>query len=1331
MFVKQVIQRHVWKNILHHTHLSPRQLFQLIMTDNNTHLKSKQITSRQGYLFETIVHFLVLSKCIPSIEYSDVFEGRPHNIRNVKNIIDFSNRNIHNGDNPVDMIMKIKNDLVFFSVKYKNWKKGLKPKETDVGNITFVSHDIQTPLKIALFVKDKNKIINHSYKWKKDAHKTKHSKIIHDGMLFDENDVIRGLEIFSKRFSNFHSKNILDFIEHINAEYLDSPRVNLVLKLHQKMTLLKFMHYMKKYSNHLISQKMRSGKSIEFLLFSKYTMEHCHYKKILIMTSVPSTIHDFISTLEKYIEFKNIPYTHWKHDNYPPTDFEGIMFCSSQFLKVGNTLQKKEWLRNMNTDMIILDESHYGSSNSKTKGILEISNYTKQFVYVSGTSLKTELVYPIHESCIYRWDFIDEAWMKKLCSTTKSKKNFFNDMVQKHGQIFEECWNDPTVNKNYLNCPSQVLMKYMIPQSLVANIQEYNLKYRTEYGYSCSSLLALQYSENKKTKKVQFHNQFEICKNPEGKNILIHFLKNIIHDTILKQIELLQFKSMSRQSTKENPLLFLMYLPTHTKNSNIHQLHTTLANFINNHEIYPDFQVEYSNSFENSGSEKQEYNHFIHEIMTRTKENNKKGCILLLGDQGGLGVTYHDCDVTISLDDGHNIDAQRQKYSRCMTEAEGKTIGINVDMNIQRTYNFLFHLVIEYRKMTKSAKTTEEILYYLYEQNIFLFDPQEYGHAEGFGTYKNIEIQKYFEKVSLDMVVELDTYLLNSIVTDDTLKEYIRNSFRKKHELCHLHFKELEGEQPECPVGEKLTKKIQKEENIVKEFESTLNETLELCKSFMFPLLALLSRSYHIIDFKDIFTHPHTKKIIYTILLEKQFNINEITYEYVINIMNDILDQNKDIVHKIQELYRTSSSDNIRTLIEKHFIPSSSEKKINAEISTPVSLVDEMLEKIPNEFWTSPKKVFEPCCGKGNFVLGIFDKFFKGLESYEKDERKRCKLIIEECLYYADLTYLNVFITTEILKCHVQYKCGNKEFKLIWNTNVGDSLSLNIKDKWKLEGFDAVIGNPPYNSSGNTGTGNTIWQYFVICALHNWMMGDGYLMYVHPPGWRKPNTEKGKFTDLFELMTNTNQMLYLEIHGIKDGKKMFKCGTRYDWYVIHKVKKYQKTVIVDEEQKEFELDLTEWKWLPNSNIAFITKLIENNKEKCNVIYSPSIYEHRKKWMSHIKDNEFIYPCVHSTPKIGTRYMYSKYNDKGHFGISKVIFGEAGINNVIIDMKGEYGLTNGCIGIQISDIIEGEEYKKALESKKMLNIINSCLFSSYRIDWNIFKYFKKDFWKEFV
>jgi len=412
------------------------------------------------------------------------------------------------------------------------------------------------------------------------------------------------------------------------------------------------------------------------------------------------------------------------------------------------------------------------------------------------------------------------------------------------------------------------------------------------------------------------------------------------------------------------------------------------------------------------------------------------------------------------------------------------------------------------------------------------------------------------------------------------------------------------------------------------------------------------------------------------------------------------MDSNNEIINNIREIYKTSPSNKIHQLIAKHFIPSIEEKKNNAEIPTPIILVNEMLSKISEEFWTKPNKVFEPCYGKGNFVMKIFEKFYNGLTELYPDVHKRCKSIITECMYFADLTPLNVFITTEILKCEIQNKT-KKNIKYKFNSYTGDTLTIDIKKVFGINYFDAVIGNPPYNSSGNTSTGNTIWQDFTHKSLDVLLDINGLLLFVHPPGWRKPNTTKGKFYGMFEKMTQHNQMVYLEIHGIKDGQKIFRCGTRYDWYLIEHKPKYKNTIVIDERNISHNVNLTIFNWLPNFNIDMIHKILTiNNDEKNIIIYSPSLYEHRKKWMSHTKSDEYKYPCIHSTPKSGIRYMYSNCNNKGHFGIPKVIFGEAGINDVVIDLEGKYGLTNGAIGIQIDNIDTG---KKFLMLSKVKNL----------------------------
>jgi hypothetical protein len=129
---------------------------------------------------------------------------------------------------------------------------------------------------------------------------------------------------------------------------------------------------------------------------------------------------------------------------------------------------------------------------------------------------------------------------------------------------------------------------------------------------------------------------------------------------------------------------------------------------------------------------------------------------------------------------------------------------------------------------------------------------------------------------------------------------------------------------------------------------------------------------------------------------------------------------------------------------------------------------------------------------------------------------------------YGDLTSMNVFITTEILKCHIQSYTGLDELDYKFHMFTGDTSQMNMGNELRVSGFDAVIGNPPHNSSGAVATGNTIWQNFTKIALDKWVIPNGYLMFVHQSGWRKPNTVRGKFFKMFDLMVKENQMLYLE-----------------------------------------------------------------------------------------------------------------------------------------------------------------------------------------------------------
>ena len=428
----------------------------------------------------------------------------------------------------------------------------------------------------------------------------------------------------------------------------------------------------------------------------------------------------------------------------------------------------------------------------------------------------------------------------------------------------------------------------------------------------------------------------------------------------------------------------------------------------------------------------------------------------------------------------------------------------------------------------------------------------------------------------------------------------------------------------------------------------------------------------------------------------------------------------KRISQIIKKLFNNNNYNRkeLSKLFDKYLIPNKIHKKNNAEVSTPYELRQEMLDKIPIEFWSDPKHtVFEPCCGKSGFLLDIIDRFMEGLKDFEPVEIKRYKYIVEKCLYYADINTLNIHISKLLLD-------QDKNLKL--NYFEGNTLQLNIKEKFGLDGFDAVIGNPPYNDKSlNKGAGHKIWDKFMKLSITDYVKKGGYLLYVHPSLWRQIKSK------LFKLVKKYN-LIYLNINNEKCGKKLFKCSTRFDYYLLQKTEYNGKTIIIDEYNKDNIINLTEWEFIPNGYFKKIKKLISSNIKQ-HIIADRSNYGADKKYVSNKnagEDDIFKYPVIYSIYKDKSlQIRYSTHTNNGHFGLPKVIFTpNLGLNN-IVDENGEYGLTQWVMAIcdkkenlkDITKIFKNTEFKEILKCIKFGMYYNS----------NILKLFNKDFWREFI
>jgi hypothetical protein len=447
-----------------------------------------------------------------------------------------------------------------------------------------------------------------------------------------------------------------------------------------------------------------------------------------------------------------------------------------------------------------------------------------------------------------------------------------------------------------------------------------------------------------------------------------------------------------------------------------------------------------------------------------------------------------------------------------------------------------------------------------------------------------------------------------------------------------------------------------------------------------------------------------------------------------------ILDKGLGLFTKIEGIMNLGKMDyikNILMMLKSYVLIADVENKKFGEVMTPLTLIKDMLNTLPEEVWSNPElKWLDPANGTGPYPIMVIYKLMVGLKDWEPDDEKRYKHIVENMIYVGELQPKNMFLYMNAVdpmnECNLNAYTGSfleKEF------------DNHMRNMWSVEKFDIVVGNPPYSTTDSEvtsqgTTGNFIWDKFVIKSIEL-LKEKGLLLFVHPPGWRRPPSDKSKNKNLWETMSK-RQIKYLEIHNASDGLIVFNAGTRYDFYVLENTKIYEKTTIKDEDGLISQVDIRDWLFLPNKMFDVSYNIMKRKSDKgCDIIYNRSNYGADRPHVSREKSDVYRYEIVHSTPKKGNRFVYSSLNNRGHFGISKVIFGESGIGDVIIDMDGVYGMSQGAMAIKVSSIEEAENIKKSLMSKKFNDFLKSVMWSNFRIEWKLFCYLKHDFWKTFI
>ncbi len=1301
--------------------------FILTITSCNTIddvLQKYESASEKGFVYERlwdiIIKFGFCSK-FPNFKFThklgNMNTGSFKNLVSIQNYLE-TNKIISGnsgGYSDISLYDNQEETYYFLSSKFTNSEKSVD--YYDVQNIITAiesNKEIYKKYKILLLVSDKEQVLEKVRK--SNTSSLCITKHMNEDTILDKKD----LEKYFLEFKNTLSKYTFEDYDEIFL----SKKENLYMRFHQEFITQKTLELIQSNQKQFLwGCKCRSGKT--YMVGGLITKQKSIKDglNVLIITPAPTeTTPQFTEDLfQKFRDFKDFAIHSIESSSILSTvvlSKNNIFITSKQLLQRyinENTIVK---IKDLNLDLIVFDENHFSGTTNLSKDILKsYSSENTVRVYLTATYNKPLKEWNIPEECQMYWDIEDEQFCK-------SYKENLDNLVEKHGDcITTTIQKFKTIGKSnddifnpYLSMPNLHLITTMFDQerydTLISEIKENDSK----YGFSFDTLFSI----NKKTKKFNFENQVKtLLQYVSGSEKIKQFPKG--DRSLFGRINKLCVETGSR-----TPFTQIWFLPPNC----IDEISVCLKDVTEKDKILKNYDIMIINSKQKIPKDiKLE----IEKQEMKSIDEGKLGLILLAGNMLSLGITLKNCDVVFLFNNTLSCDKVMQQMYRCMTEGKEKQIGIVIDLNISRVLNTCINYGIYKKDLSIEDKVKYIVNNHLIDIDKDLFENKEINTdilvSRMMDLWKSDPINSFTNLLS-----NLDNeYIEFDIDTQRILnKNFTSSSGDKTGESFKV---DEEIDQP-IPNGREVV--IDTESDSSEESEDSDSKKSEEIKEiqisfvkdvlpYVIPLACILTYKDKNKDFIKMLTtiqnNPELLEIfneqsliwwnkknlieIVKSITEKNFaktsNIFNISIQFKMALQS-LIDHPKELLELINDCLK----------------PKDVEKKQFGEVFTPMTLVNEMLDKLPKEVWTKKDLTwFDPAAGMGNFPIAVYLRLMESLKEIfpEKEERKRH--IIEKMLYMAEINKKNCYLIREIFNVNNDYKLNLYE---------GDSLKLDIQKEFNLKNFDIIVGNPPYNASGKKASGNTIWQNFVITSL-KLLNSEGHLCFIHPNGWRKPNTEKGKFFGLFEKLSKDNTIIYLEIHDTKDGMKQFKCGTRYDWYILNKKKNENyKTKIIDQDKISYEIDLSKYNWLANSQLDLIDKLIaNNNEEKCKILQSMSAYEPRKKWISKTETKEFKYPVIHSTPKDKPRLIWSNKNDNGFYGIKKIIFGDSGINNPVIDLEGKYAMSQHAMAITIDSLEEGEKLSNFLCSSMFEKILKSCLWSSFAIEWGMFKDFKKDFY----
>jgi hypothetical protein len=826
---------------------------------------------------------------------------------------------------------------------------------------------------------------------------------------------------------------------------------------------------------------------------------------------------------------------------------------------------------NPDINVMFLDEAHFGMSTEKAKKIVDILNSVVEDtvkIYVTATYNKPLQAYGINSESKLTWDMNDIKIMQTLTKETINdntiKTQFGTDIYTEALEYYGDRTGETLIDKfkkEYSIYPKPYLITSLWDKEFL-NVEKLKIG-DTEFGWDMNKLFATigdsdNFANEEQIKEImRYYFGYPNKKESYDKQSFYRTRGILprIRNICLNRCRTLQ------QNHKTTQLWFLPLGNGKIKNK-MKALVSLLTNSNEFKDIQKNFHFFVAVDIEDKTKKGRTINGVtylnnprdikreIEDVEKEIKDGiiKKDNLIILAGQRLQLGISLRNVDIVTLWNSISSADAIFQMLFRSMTEVDAppcveneycgeKKFGFMVDMNPQRalinvnlfgeniTKNPEDGDIQKYRKITDLINIDEDVLYDKYgdtesKKDKFVSDLFNKLYESWNINVKNMKqiISKFsFDRSKLELLKDIFTKINmdktnKKVDIDKKDEDEIIEPGKKKEKIGPKKIKkEKEKQEKEINLNEVASE-------LITEFISLLNIfTLYSDNGSKCILTDSLKENSQVTVIDDIDTlkdeifKDSENKDMFLKILNGRLSGNssepypEEVIDNVLDSMNNAGDKqimNKIIMTQKKQYYTINEPDKLLEFINGELKPKEKEKKEHGEVFTTLSLVNDMFDKLDEEYtkeygksiFSEPNfKWLDPAVGIGNFPIIVYQRLMKGLLIENEEERR--KHILEEMLYMVEISDKSIYILNKIF-------CGD-----IYKLNIHKGSFLDGNCMYDFE-FDVIIGNPPYNPpKTETGSsGNSIWQQFVIKSFYL-VKESGFLLFIHPPGWKKPTDE--------------------------------------------------------------------------------------------------------------------------------------------------------------------------------------------------------------------------------